>query len=214
MPGMNMSNMQHGADETERSANMAMSTHNMRMNAHMYMTNLRPANAADQKRADGLVLTVRKAIEKYKDYHVALADGYQIFLPNVPQGIYHFTNWRLSLNAEFSFDPTQPPSLLYKKIPGGWQLAGAMFTARKRATLDDLNARVPLSVARWHKHVNLCLPRGPGMRNADWKKYGLSGSIATERGCDAVGGEWIPQIFNWMVHVYPFETDPNKVWAH
>ena len=36
--------------------------------------------------------TLRPAIEKYKDYHVALNDGFKIFGPNVPQPRYHFTN--------------------------------------------------------------------------------------------------------------------------
>ena len=33
----------------------------------------------------------KTAMAPYEDYHKALADGYQIFLPNVPQPQYHFT---------------------------------------------------------------------------------------------------------------------------
>jgi hypothetical protein len=42
----------------------------------------------------------------------------------------------------------------------------------------------------------------------------LKGSIATADACDAAGGRWLPLVFNWMVHVYPFETDAAKIWAH
>jgi hypothetical protein len=218
MGGMDMGSMHHGTnqpDPSEASANMAMSSEHMHMDPHMFMTALRPVNAADQKRADQLVATVRQAIEQYKDYRVAEQDGYKPFFPNFPQAIYHFTNWQRSLDSEFTFDPTRPPSLLYKKTADGWELVGAMFTARKRANLEDLNARVPLSVARWHKHVNLCLPpRGASVKAVNWKEYGLTGSISTEQACEDADGRWIPEIFGWMVHVYPFQTDPAKVWAH
>jgi hypothetical protein len=213
MGGMDMSNMQH-EDDAARAANDSMSGH-MDMDAHMYMTALRPANADDQKRAAEIVETVRKSIDKYKDYRVALADNFRIFGPNVPQDIYHFTNYRYGAESQFAFDPAHPTSLLYKKVNGGYELVGAMFTAPKVDTEDELNERVPLSVARWHKHVNLCLPpRGTHLQDANWKEFGPRGSIATEDACIEAGGRWIPQIFGWMVHVYPYETDPAKVWAH
>jgi hypothetical protein len=158
---------------------------------------------------------LRPAIEKYKDYRVALADGFKIFGPNVPQPQYHFTNYAYALEASFKFDPAHPTSLLYKKTSDGYELVGAMYTDRKFATEDDLNARVPLSIARWHKHTNLCLPpRGTSLQQANFKEFGLKGSIATQEACEQAGGRWFPQIFGWMVHVYPYETDPAKIWAH
>ncbi|MGH9701106.1 MAG: hypothetical protein ACRD52_16830, partial [Candidatus Acidiferrales bacterium] len=70
-------------------------------------------------------------------------------------------------------------------------------------------------VARWHQHTNLCLPpRGARFQDVDWKEFGLRGSIATEDACEQAGGRWHAVIFNWMVHVYPFETDPKMIWAH
>ena len=90
-----------------------------------------------------------------------------------------------------------------------------MYTAPKSFSNDQLNERVPLSVARWHEHVNICLPpKGTPLRDVDWQKFGAEGSIATQAACEEAGGRFLPLIFNWMVHVYPFETDPNKVWAH
>ena len=215
MPGMDMSKTQPGADQTEKSAHMAMSMHTMRMNAHMFMTDLRPSNAADQARAEQIVTALRPAIEKYKDYKIALADGFKIFAPNFPQPIYHFTSRSNALRAQFTFDPARPTSLLYKKVGDSYQLVGAMYTAPRRYTEDQLNERVPLSVARWHKHVNFCLaPFGTPQSQVDHTKFGPTGNIATEEACHAAGGHWIPQVFNWMVHVYPYQSNPAKIWAH
>jgi hypothetical protein len=218
MPGMDMS--QHDSDknpDAAKAAHDAMSDHDMdeSMSAHMYMTTLRPANPGDEKRAEEILAQLRPAIEKYKDYRVALADGFKIFGPNVPQPQYHFTNYAYAFAANFDFNPAHPTSLLYKKTSDGYQLVGAMYTARKLASEDDLNTRVPLSVARWHKHTNLCLPpRGTSLQQANFKEFGLHGSIATQEACEQAGGRWFPQIFGWMVHVYPYETDPAKIWAH
>jgi hypothetical protein len=238
MPGMQMDDMEHEArvsgfddsnpDKKKRNpdgaaaATKAMSGDmaddddmHMDMGPHMHMTTLRAPSAADQQRADEIVSTLRTSIAKYEDYHAALADGYKIFGPNVPQPQYHFTNSRYALKAQFVFDAEHPTSLLYKKTADGYQLAGAMYTAPRRYTDEQLNERVPLSIARWHEHVNFCLPRlGTPIQSVDWKQFGLKGSIVTEEACDAAGGRWYPIVFGWMVHVYPFESDPAKVWAH
>ena len=41
---------------------------------------------------------------------------------------------------------------------------------------------------------------------------GLGGTISTAQACEAAGGRFFPQIFGWMVHVYPFESSPEKMW--
>ena len=54
MPGMDMGNNSQDADQTReaaKSANDAMADHDMKMSAHMFMTDLRPHNAADEQRA-------------------------------------------------------------------------------------------------------------------------------------------------------------------
>lgn len=218
MSDMDMSGAQSAEGATgaaAQSANDSMSHMHMAMDAHMTMTALRPQNPADDQRAAAIVATLRSAIEKYRDYRVALAGGYKIFLPNVPQQHYHFTSSYYALEAQFTFDPAHPTSLLYTKTGDGWQLEGAMYTAPRRFSEDQLNARVPLSVARWHQHTNLCLPpRGARLQQADWKEFGLRGSITTQDACEQAGGSWHAVVFNWMVHVYPFETDPKMIWAH
>jgi hypothetical protein len=218
MAGMDMGSMHHDASQDSaaaQSANEAMADHHMDMGAHMFMTDLRPANSADEKRAEEIVAVLQKSIEKYRDYHVALAEGFQISHPEVPQDHYHFTNYRYAFEATFAFNPAMPTSLLYKKTANGYELEGAMYTAPKKATEAELNARVPLSVARWHKHVNLCLPpKGAQQKRVNLKEFGFRGSIATQEACEAAGGRWFPQMFGWMVHVYPLESDPGKIWAH
>jgi hypothetical protein len=84
-----------------------------------------------------------------------------------------------------------------------------------RASEDELNERIPLSIARWHQHINFC--KAPADKKAEYfgpdAKFGLLGLITTKDACEAAGGMFYPHIFGWMVHVYPYETDPAKVWA-
>ena len=210
MPGMEMD---------DAKANEARAVHDMTSghmdvhNLHLHMTGMRPQTPEDLARANETVAQLRSGIEKYKDYHVALNDGYKIFLPNLPQPEYHFTNYWNGFLEAFSFDPARPTSLLYRKTATGYELVGAMYTMPKRAAEDQLDARVPLSVAMWHLHTNLCMPPKDRLRSADWSKFGLRGSIATQQACDAAGGRFRPSIFGWMVHVYPYEDSLDKVFA-
>jgi hypothetical protein len=186
------------------------------MSGHMYMTPPRTAQPGDQAKADAVVAAAKAAMAPYQDYRKAEADGYEIFLPNVPQPLYHFTNYKHGWAARTHFDPLLPTSLLYQKMPeGGYRLVGAMYTDRVNAAEDELNDRIPLSVARWHQHVNFCkAPAGQasGYFGAD-AKFGLMGSITTREACEAAGGRFIPHALGWMVHVYPYETDPKEIWS-
>ena len=66
-----------------------------------------------------------------------------------------------------------------------------------------------------HRHVNPCMPRrGTPASQVNWKEFGPAGSIATRKACRAAHGRWYPQVFGWMVHVYPFASDPSQIWAH
>jgi hypothetical protein len=185
------------------------------MSAHMAWSDTRPANDADRERAAEIVKTLQTALARYKDYHVAEADGFKPFHPEIPQNIYHFTRWQNGLKAAFIFDPAEPTSLLYKKTAnGGYELVGAMYTAPRGTSEAKLDQRVPLGVARWHRHVNLCFPpKGQGA-TADWTKFGFAGSISTKAACDAAGGRFYPQVFGWMVHVYPWAATQETAFAH
>ncbi len=90
-----------------------------------------------------------------------------------------------------------------------------MYTAPQDAAEDDLDNRVPLSIARWHRHINLCLPP-PGRRAevlAPHPRFGLAGSITTREECEQAGGVFRPKVFGWMVHVYADETVPEAIWS-
>ncbi len=222
MPGHDMSKMQEhdmsnmGSDPDAGAQGMhSMEDRHMDMGPHMKMTDLREIKPGDQEKADKVVAAARKVAEKYQDYKAALADGFKIFLPDVPQKHYHFTNYRYGFEAAFSFNPEHPTSLLYEKQGDGYKLIGVMYTAPKRFSEDDLNERIPLSIAQWHEHVNFCAP--PKERHGELfvpnAKFGLRGSIVTKEDCDANGGTFHPIIFNWMVHVYPLEKDNAGIWS-
>ena len=74
----------------------------MDMGPHMKMTALRPAQAGRCERAQQSREAARKAAEKYMDYHAALADGFKIFLPEIPQKMYHFTNYGYGIRSGLS----------------------------------------------------------------------------------------------------------------
>lgn len=184
--------------------------------AHMYMTALRQPSPGDPQKADAIVAAAKAAMAPYQDYRKALADGYEIFLPNLPQPQYHFTNHEHGLEARQRFDSSKPTSLLYKKTAdGGYKLVGVMYTDRVDASEAELNERIPLSVARWHQHINFC--KAPAGKRIEYfgpqAKFGLLGSITTREACEAEGGEFYPHLLGWMVHVYPYETDPRKIWS-
>lgn len=113
----------------------------------------------------------------------------------------------------YRFNPAEPTALLYRKTENGIKLKGAMYTAPEGASLETLDDRIPLSLTRWHAHVDLCFPPGQS-KTVDWNVYGPTGAIEKKEDCQAVGGQWFPEVFGWMVHVYPFEDTPEKIWAH
>jgi hypothetical protein len=211
--------MQHHAAaeqqaETHHHASEAMAGGGRRRNdAHLTMTSRRPASPADARRADAVVEALTAALERYKDSRVAIGDGFQPILLQLPLPEHHFTNYRNGFVGAFTFDPVRPTSLLYRKRNSGYDLVGAMYTAPKWFNEDQLHARVPLSVSTWHAHVNICLPP-QGTRRPDWLRFGFRGSIASEAACHEADGRWFPQLFGWMVHVYPYERAPERIWAH
>jgi G3E family GTPase len=210
---------QEGASPSDLGATtQAMSHHHHdheHMDAHMKMSTLREPRSGDRERAQKVVDQLKPALEKYRDYNNALADGYSIFLPNVPQKMYHFTNWMYAMGAAFEFDPTKPTSLLYEKHGNDYKLIGAMYTAPMRFSEAQLNERIPLSVAQWHQHVNMCKPPEGHQIEMLGKhaRFGLQGSISTREECEAAGGTFMPHVFGWMVHVYPWEKTQDEIWS-
>jgi hypothetical protein len=129
---------------------------------HMTVTQSRPQTPQDIERAHDVIETLRRVLAKYHDSRVALSEGYQIFLPTVPQEVYHFTDYSAAQQEYMgNSDPARPGSLLYvKNSSGEYVLIGAMYSAPPEYTPDQLDAIIPLSVAHWHAHTNICLPNG------------------------------------------------------
>jgi hypothetical protein len=179
---------------------------------HTELSPERRPSPGDSARALKVAAELRQAIAKYKDTTVAIADGYHMFLPNLKnQKVYHFTNNGRGLEAAFHFNPSKPTSLLYKHgTDGKLVLIGAMYTMPKNASPERLNERVPLSIGRWHKHVNWCMPKqGEEQRWTETRDghpvFGPGGPISTKAECDAVRGEFEPNLFGWMIHANVFE---------
>ena len=177
---------------------------------HVKWTAKRKADPGDDERAAQVVQTLTQAIEKYKDHRVALNKGFRPFLPNVPQPYYYFTKKLDRFKAPLAFDPAQPTALLYRQAGKDYGLIGALYMASKDASERELHALVPLSVAQWHAHVNVCIPpKG----TSDWARFGVRGSIATEAECGKAGGRFVPQLFGWMLPAYPFKSTPEEIWS-
>jgi len=206
MPGMDMGN----EDMSNMGPSMAA------MAGHMYMTPLRPTQPGDKEKTIAVVAAVKAAIERYKDYRKALLDGYAIANPKLKQPQYHFMSQANTREADLRFDPSKPTALLYRRTPmQEYKLEGVMFTASPDATEDELNERIPLSTARWHRHINVCW--APEDKISDYKaahpKFGMFGSINTKEACVAERGDFHPYMFTWMIHVFPYETDFKDVFS-
>ena len=66
-----------------------------------------------------------------------------------------------------------------------------------------------LSGMRWYEHTNFC--GAPANKVKEYHgahpKFGMFGSIHTAEACKAEGGTFMPVIFSWMIHVFPYEDN-------
>lgn len=193
--------------------------------SHMRMGPTRAATAADSSRAAGIVSAARAALSQYTDVKLAERDGYYRNLPSLAdQPIYHY-NSQTHFNAANHgvFDVTKPVSLLYKKDDHGQlKLVGAMYATSESAAPEELDALLPISMAHWHEHVNLCYPGrlagrdGPVTIDARTVfLVDLFFSITSASRCENAGGHFVPVEFGWMAHVYLFagSDDPAVIWG-
>jgi len=213
-----MSDSAHMAGMADHAMSGPMDANMMK---HMELSPSRPRNHADSVRATNVASQLKRAIAKYQDTAAAVADGYKMFLPGVKaQRVFHFTNYGHAITTAFRFDASKPTSVLYTRgSDGKLRLIGAMYTMPKSASPDRLNERVPLSIARWHKHVNWCVPKkGESARwfeQRDGKPlFGPESPIATKSECDAAHGDFHPSFFGWMIHANVYEgTDLGSIFA-
>jgi hypothetical protein len=187
---------------------------------HLRFTPEQVATPEDQAQADRLVEQIREALAPYRDVAAAEAAGYHLFPPNSEDlPIQHYTNPWLSALEGGRFSPEEPGSLLYERQnDGSLQLLGAMYGADEETPLNELNNRIPLSVARWHQHINICIPY-PIWDEAAWARqengrpvFGPDSPIATEAACQHQGGEFLPTVFGWMIHANVFAANAHDIW--
>ncbi len=191
---------------------------------HMRLTDPRPTAPGDSARAAAAADALRRGIARYQDVHEAQRSGYRpLFAGDTAVGaVIHYTNLWNAMMERTRLDPARPGSLLYQRQrDGSLRLVGAMFSAPDTFTPDQLDARVPLSVARWHLHTDLCLPR-PVWDRAQWARrlddgrpaFGPLSPVTTRAACDAVAGDFKDHIFGWMVHAMVVDnTTPAAVWG-
>src|SRR5437763_9642477 len=77
-----------GKAKAEHAIVEAMAQHHMHGTSHLRLTARRSERQGDRERAAAFVAMLRPALERYRDYRVALSHGYEIFFPDVPQGVY------------------------------------------------------------------------------------------------------------------------------
>jgi hypothetical protein len=216
-----MSDADHGAAAAATAAMDAMSTDpEPDTEVHVSLTTVHLATPDDSTRADLLLAQIREALKKYKDVRLAAADGFEeLPTSDGKHTIHHLSNWSWARAEARRFDPSRPTSLLYPEgSDGALTLMGAMYTAPAASSVDDLNRRIPVSLARWHQHVNWCEPHSGG--GAQWLAtrggspvFGRRSSVTTRDACLAVGGIFHPAVFGWMVHVtFMGSDDPTIVW--
>jgi hypothetical protein len=163
---------------------------------HMSFTPRRDGSAADTAKALAVVHALRSAIAQYPTLATAESAGFRSRLPEAMQQrrrLLHVGRPGRRLGTG-GFDPAAPQALLYRRDASGeFVLAGAMFVAPEGATENELDARIPLSVARWHRHLDVC--RGPkGEMKPRYRR------ATTASACGGLGGRFRSES-RYMVHV-------------
>jgi len=207
---------QHPDEHAAMAAEHAMAGMVSNEDLHLRLAAERSRAPGDSARAVEVLAVMRRELAKYRDVHVAEADGFRNIIPAAAAPVQHYTKLRWAFQARNGLDPARPTSLLYERAAdGSLTLVGAMFTAPPQTSDVELDARLPLSVARWHQHINWCLPPLADARRR-WQEtkdgqpvFGPKSPIATAAACEAVGGRFRPRLFGWMVHVMAFsDGDP------
>ncbi len=195
----------------------ASSVATVRNEPHMEMTLPGAEQPGDAVRADAILAVARKVMAQYPTVEAAEHAGFAKFLPRIPLPIEHYTNRTYAIEAWMGhFDPSHPTSLIFERTGDVLHLVGVMYTASNSVDRNGLDARVPLSFATWHRHIDFCKPPagtpisellGPNAR------FGFKGSIVTRDACTAAGGSFKRVVFGWMVHVWPNEKTRAAIWA-
>jgi hypothetical protein len=164
---------------------------------HMTFTTGRPGTPEDSARALAVVDKLRAAIAPYQTLAEAEKAGYHSRrdVESVKDGkLLHVAKWPKRPGQTQAFDPAAPQALLYRRgSDGEFHLAGGMFVAPPDATPVDLDAMIPLSVAHWHQHTNICV-------TGNRRSFKLVPRATTAEACQEAGGRFRAES-RYMVHV-------------
>jgi len=161
-----------------------------------------PISYTEMKNTVADLERARQATAKYKDVQVAEADGYQQLGSEFPGMGAHFVR-TLEVNQ---FQIENPPILLYHHdptAPGGYSLVGVAYLWNGPEGPDGqpLNPPFPKSLARWHRHNNICML--PGLDNPH---------ALNENECREKGGRFVAQT-QWLVHAWIWQDNPAGVFT-
>ena len=176
-----------------------------------------PAPPATQRAPRRSSRAARRVLERYRDVADAERDGYRPFAPRgvVGEEVHYTHLWEAGREVQHASISERPGSILYRRTATGMEAVGVMYTARGDAGPE----RARRAAAAQHRRLApprplLRLAEGHAARRLRRSRGRASarGSIDTEADCRAAGGYWIPLAFGWMTHVYPDESDPERIW--
>ncbi|MBV9181810.1 MAG: hypothetical protein JO356_10900 [Acidobacteria bacterium] len=172
------------------------------MMTHPSPTPTASASYTELKNTVSQLERARQATAKYQDVRVAEAEGYRPLGPDIPGMGLHFVQ---TLEVK-QFNVEKPPILLYNKdaaVPGGYSLVAVsyLWNAAEGPDGQPLDPPFPKSLARWHRHENVCLLSGLA------NPHGLS-----ENQCREQGGHFVAQA-PWMVHAWIWKDNPAGVFT-
>jgi len=158
-----------------------------------------PITYAQLKAVTAMLDTMRQASARFKDIAVARAEGYQQITQDIPMLGAHLVNFDIARQG--TFDPAQPPILLYEQAQGRWNLVGVSFLLPKQGATDPQPEVIPGNLAAWHDHTNLCVTRN------------LQVSVRSQKACLTRNGVWLKDT-GWLLHVWVWKDSPQGVFSH
>lgn len=191
--------LMHAAMAQQASPNKEQPMSNHMMAAH---AGAAPVSFTEMKNTVTDLERARQATARYKNIQVAEADGYQQVGSEFPGMGVHFVR---TLEVK-NFEIEKPPILLYHhdlSAPGGYSLVGVgyMWNGPEGPDGQPLNPPFPKSLARWHRHDNVCML--PGLENPH---------ALNENECREKGGHFVAQT-QWLVHAWIWLDNPDGVFT-
>ena len=124
------------------------------VHGHMQMSLRTPMRDGDVERAAAIVAAARRVLERYREVGAAERDGYRAFAPRhvIGEEVHYTNSWKAGRGKEDARPRPAGIPILYKRTESGLVAVGVMYTAAADAGPEQLDARLPLSIAVWHRH--------------------------------------------------------------